>query len=832
MHSFIESTNQWGANFLKFAWPMLWQSSLLITALFALKFLFLRKLRASIRYALWLVVLVKLCVPPTLALPTSPAWWLHQTPPPVVAKPAMHYTVTYDSVPLPSIPQTPLPVFVPPTPVINLTAWLLISCVSISSALFLWLLVRWWQITRQDHRAKLSGRLTVLVDEAQKIVGTKFKVQAKLTTNTMSPAVCGLFRPVILIPQSLTDNFSDEQLRAVLLHELIHLRRRDVWVNFLQALLQIFYWWHPLVWLANARIRRVREEAVDDAVMLALRDQADSYAPTLLEVAKLALNRPLASLGLVGIMESRHALRQRIERLVDFHPPRHAGVTLVSLLGILAFTAVAVPMGGAPTETNNSSYPNVGGNLNQTNSSNSTTASVSNGKNTVQNWITVTFKINDSMRQDKLKKLLQDSGVKIPPTVYFYMDNGILLVRGSKEQVALVNRAVLKLNGYSPKDLEAADRRFISQFAAAGSADSSATNLFERSFKVDTLVFGPALQKAIGLQTINISMMAKSFFSQLGVDWESPAGKAVFYNDRLGLLFVKATNPDLDTIERAIQASGQVTPQIHIKARFLEVPMGTVASYGSFLNLTNSTTTNQFTGILNATNAKMILNMLESRDDVETLAEPEITTTSGRQVEIRVTTILTVITNCAFEESLSNSAALPQNNYSISNNSSGSIVFQTEKVESGPILDVVPYVLSDGYTIYLALIPSFTEFLGYDTPTNTTATYDRAGEKIDVPKISPHFRIRQVVATVNLWDGQTVVLGGLPEATHFGGSAVIGKTNTIKKDLLVFVTAEIVDPAGKRVHSDDDLPFAQKGAPPQPPPPQPPPPHQPPPFTL
>ena len=175
----------------------------------------------------------------------------------------------------------------------------------------------------------------------------KFKVQVKLTANSMSPAVCGLFRPAILIPQSLAENFSDEQLRAVLLHELIHLRRRDVWLNFVQALLQIFYWWHPLLWLANARIRRVREEAVDDAVMLALRDEAETYAPTLLEVAKLALNRPLASLGLVGILESRHALRQRIERLVDFRPPRSAGLTLVSLLGILAFTAVAVPMGGA-----------------------------------------------------------------------------------------------------------------------------------------------------------------------------------------------------------------------------------------------------------------------------------------------------------------------------------------------------------------------------------------------------------------------------------------------------------------------------------------------------
>src|ERR1019366_2197146 len=187
-----------------------------------------------------------------------------------------------------------------------------------------------------------------LAGGAQEIVGIKFNVPVKLTQNSMSPAVCGLFRPAILIPQALAENFSDEQLRAVLLHELIHLRRRDVWVNFSQALLQIFYWWHPLVWLANTRIRRVREEAVDDAVMLALRDKAEPYARTLLEVAKLALTRPLASLGLVGILESRHALRQRIERLVDFQPPRQAGLTLASLLGILAFTAIAVPMGGAP----------------------------------------------------------------------------------------------------------------------------------------------------------------------------------------------------------------------------------------------------------------------------------------------------------------------------------------------------------------------------------------------------------------------------------------------------------------------------------------------------
>ena len=348
MNTFIESLNQHGGGFLEFAWPMLWQSGLLIAVLFTLDFLFRHKVRASVRYALWLVVLVKLCVPPTMALPTSPVWWLHKTPPPVAAKPARHYTVTYDDGPLPEIPQTPLPAFVPPKPAMIPAAWLLVTSASVSLTLLGWLLMRWWQITRLVNHAATSERLTSISDTAQQFVGMRFKVQVKLTTNSISPAVCGLFRPAILIPQSLAENFSDEQLHAVLLHELIHLRRRDVWVNFLQALLQIIYWWHPLVWLANARIRRVREEAVDDAVMLTLRDEAESYAPTLLEVAKLALNRPLASLGLVGILESRHALRQRIERLMDFRPPRQAGLTLVSLLGILTFTAIAVPMGDGP----------------------------------------------------------------------------------------------------------------------------------------------------------------------------------------------------------------------------------------------------------------------------------------------------------------------------------------------------------------------------------------------------------------------------------------------------------------------------------------------------
>ena len=69
MTTFIETLNLWGDYFLKFAWPVLWQSSLLIAIIFVLEFALRRKIRTAIRYALWLMVLVKLLLPPSLALP-------------------------------------------------------------------------------------------------------------------------------------------------------------------------------------------------------------------------------------------------------------------------------------------------------------------------------------------------------------------------------------------------------------------------------------------------------------------------------------------------------------------------------------------------------------------------------------------------------------------------------------------------------------------------------------------------------------------------------------------------------------------------------------------
>jgi beta-lactamase regulating signal transducer with metallopeptidase domain len=971
MNSFIESLNQWGGNFLNLAWPMLWQSSLLIAFVFSLDLWLARKIRASIRYAVWLAVLVKLLLPPTLALPTSPAWWLFHGQPAIGNTSAQKYVVTYDS----TAPQAD---FVPqmspvraPEPKLDGAGAVFLGSITVSSGLLVWLVFRWRQITRKVRGTTVSQECAGTLEAARQMAGSGSRVRLNIVESQMSPAVCGLFNPVILLPRTLVEKLSAGQLRAVLLHELFHLRRKDVWVNCAQALLQIVYWWHPLLWLANARIRRVREEAVDDAVMLALRDGAEDYAPTLLEVARLAFRRPRLSLGLVGIMESRSALRQRIERLVNFRAPRKAGLSLVSLCGIFVFSTVALPMGEAPSpaerqssltavvpaapvvaeETNPPSIlisahiyqmraadfdkmvsalmfnPAVSGadpwwsaspekfrqltetlkssGLQPINSPRIQTSSgipaeiyVGNGTNgidftctpfvvggkvyltihgkvvdttalgtvtnqfgsgtsvenrggvvfrtanmdgnsesnlvvitgveLVTNLVTagnlqaqsraqhpraVTFKVNHPLRQDELKEQLLAAGVEIPTTAYFYLDSGILLVRGSDEQLARVHRLVLKLNGFSAKAIAEADAGFVKDLSAASASDENESHLYSRTFKVSADVFNRALRNVPGLQTNNVSVTAYSLFSKLGVDLKPP--ESVFYNDRLGLLFVRASLPDLETIENVLSALNDSAPEIHIKARFLEVPKGTLDGLTKIIGSTNPP--DQFGGILTSESAKMAMKALESRAGVEELAEPEVTTSSGRQTEMRATEIISVITNFIFAEN--------------SGTQSNSITPQVAKVEIGPILYTMATVLPDGYTVDLDAKASLTEFLGYDTPPDKPVEHiNDLGDRVPVSLsvVLPSFGIRNASAHVKLLDGQTVVLGGMKKRFYVAGKkvgaepdyfvktkAARGQSDEEDKDVLVFITVTLVDSAGNRIHSEKDMPFARNAIPQQ-----------------
>lgn len=154
-----------------------------------------------------------------------------------------------------------------------------------------------------------------------------------------------------------------------------------------------------------------------------------------------------------------------------------------------------------------------------------------------------------------------------------------------------------------------------------------------------------------------------------------------------------------------------------------------------------------------------------------------------------------------------------------------------QQVEQGPVLDVIPNVLSDGYTVNLTLIPSLAEFAGYDNPQEVLASGNLPPGTVLVPTVLPRFTVRQVVTTVNVWDGQTVVLGGLisdkvqsikDKVPVLGDLPLLGRffrsesKTTNKKNLVIFVTPTMIDPAGNRLHTDEEMPFALTTIPPQP----------------
>ena len=81
------------------------------------------------------------------------------------------------------------------------------------------------------------------------------------------PVVFGHFRPVILVPAGLLAGLPPEQIQAILLHELAHIRRCDYAVNFLQRLVEGLFFYHPATWWIARVIRAERENCCDDAAV-------------------------------------------------------------------------------------------------------------------------------------------------------------------------------------------------------------------------------------------------------------------------------------------------------------------------------------------------------------------------------------------------------------------------------------------------------------------------------------------------------------------------------------------------------------------------------------
>ncbi|MCP4711470.1 MAG: M56 family metallopeptidase, partial [Planctomycetes bacterium] len=190
----------------------------------------------------------------------------------------------------------------------------------------------------------VRGEIRGILYKCQKQLGINNNIELRITRDLSRPAICGLIRPKILLPAGVLGKLSGHKLEAVIIHELLHIKRGDLWVNLFQTLLQIFYFYHPMLWIGNGMIRRVREQAVDEMVLTELNGEVKRYSNTLLDLAELAFARPGLQLGLVGVVETKSKLKERIQIMLNRPITYSSKMSVWGLVTVFLMAAVFIPM--------------------------------------------------------------------------------------------------------------------------------------------------------------------------------------------------------------------------------------------------------------------------------------------------------------------------------------------------------------------------------------------------------------------------------------------------------------------------------------------------------
>lgn len=321
--------------FLEWLLAASFRASLLALAVLALQTLLRRWLPARWRHALWLPVIFVLLAPGLPGSRFSIENRFRAAPTALRVEPA--------SLALPE-PQGPGSIASEPKRYkagarpIFFAVWLAGACGAVFAGG-----IGYWQSLRRIARGRVKtvDRIVQSVASAAGQLGLKRSPKVIASSAIDSPAVMGLLRPVLLLPSNFPEGFTSREERLIILHELTHLKRRDLPLNWLLCALQALHWFNPLLWLAFARMRADRETACDaDVLQAAPEDCRRLYGHALLKLQDAASGSRL-SLAFVGIFE-RAGMRARI-RAITVHRRTHpawsgAAVFLIAALTLLGAT--------------------------------------------------------------------------------------------------------------------------------------------------------------------------------------------------------------------------------------------------------------------------------------------------------------------------------------------------------------------------------------------------------------------------------------------------------------------------------------------------------------
>jgi len=179
----------------------------------------------------------------------------------------------------------------------------------------------------------------------------KYSVTLVKNSSITTPMLIGIRKPYILVPDA---QYEEEQLKNILLHELMHFKRRDIGIKWLTLFATAAHWFNPLMYFIRSEINYACELACDEAVIKDMsKSGKQAYGDTLISV--VAENR-YPKVGLKATMyEEKKSLRERLIAIMD-HTKKSKPIIALSI--ILLGTAITASIAlGASVKTNNDKPP-------------------------------------------------------------------------------------------------------------------------------------------------------------------------------------------------------------------------------------------------------------------------------------------------------------------------------------------------------------------------------------------------------------------------------------------------------------------------------------------
>ncbi|WP_395749028.1 M56 family metallopeptidase [Prosthecobacter sp.] len=337
-----------------------WKGTLLTLVVGLVLLLIRRHLSAAWRHGLWLLVLLRFTVPDLGHFSFSlngPADVPAVIEPAAATAPVEMAMVEVPAeVPAVSQAETPVemtsatrPTVQQQAPVAAAPAWSLRQMLGLlwlggAAAVFgvmAGLHVRLQRGIRKDASEAFS-EVSGLLDEACRLAGVRHAPRLMVTDAVRAPSLFGVLRPVILLPRQVAAGRDAAALKLILLHELAHLKRHDLWAQILASIVIALHWFNPMVWIAARRLRAEAEMAADaHALSCTNATEAHRFGEVLLGFTRYATTgwmTWLTSATLLGISENKRDLRLRIEGLMDIARGRRTRW----VMGLGAFVVLAV----------------------------------------------------------------------------------------------------------------------------------------------------------------------------------------------------------------------------------------------------------------------------------------------------------------------------------------------------------------------------------------------------------------------------------------------------------------------------------------------------------